>query len=185
MISVVREMCIFMIIAQAVMFFIPGSVYVKYVRVLVGIMMIVGITGPLFGLFINEEKKMEISRKVAELEENIHMEGYELPAGDGGREIYDAVETELKERLGECESNYRVLDTDILENKVVVTVEEKRDGERKNTEESPQIISIAPVTLGETEDEKEKKDSGDIEKLKELYGQHIGVSAENIEIVLQ
>ena len=40
MVSVVKEICIFMIVAQAVLFFVPGSVYVKYVRVLVGIMMI-------------------------------------------------------------------------------------------------------------------------------------------------
>ena len=64
MVSVVKEICIFMIVAQAVLFFVPGSVYVKYVRVLVGIMMIMGITGPLFGLFLSEDKKLEIGQTI-------------------------------------------------------------------------------------------------------------------------
>ena len=40
MISAIRDICIFMIIAQTILYFVPGDSYMKYVRVLVGIMMI-------------------------------------------------------------------------------------------------------------------------------------------------
>ena len=40
MVEAIKEICIFVIIAQAVMFFVPGNAYMKYVRILVGILMI-------------------------------------------------------------------------------------------------------------------------------------------------
>ena len=40
MISAIKEICIFMIIAQAILFFVPGTSYGKYVRLLVGMMLI-------------------------------------------------------------------------------------------------------------------------------------------------
>ncbi len=99
MVSVVKEICIFMIVAQAVLFFVPGSVYVKYVRVLVGIMMIMGITGPLFGLFLSEDKKLEIGQKIEALEAGIRSEENVFAVPDSRQDIYRAVEQELKERL--------------------------------------------------------------------------------------
>ena len=57
MVAAVKEICIFVMIAQAVMFFVPSNSYMKYVRILVGVMMILKITEPVFGLFLDEERE--------------------------------------------------------------------------------------------------------------------------------
>ena len=192
MVSVVKEICIFMIVAQAVLFFVPGSVYVKYVRVLVGIMMIMGITGPLFGLFLSEDKKLEIGQKIEALEAGIRSEENVFAVPDSRQDIYRAVEQELKERLEAGGGKYRVLDAEVAEDKVVITVEEAESGrERDFRDEEKQVtIQIEPIRIGE-ENEKEAGALGqavpdsDILALKELYGSRIGVAGENIEIIFR
>ncbi len=192
MVSIVKEICIFMIVAQAVLFFVPGSVYVKYVRVLVGIMMIMGITGPLFGLFLSEDKKLEIGQKIEALEAGIRSEENVFAVPDSRQDIYRAVEQELKERLEAGGGKYRVLDAEVAEDKVVITVEEAESGrERDFRDEEKQVtIQIEPIRIGE-ENEKEAGALGqavpdsDILALKELYGSRIGVAGENIEIIFR
>lgn len=184
MVAVIREICIFMIIAQAILFFVPGSSYMKYVRVLVGIMMIMRITGPFFELFLEEGEKKEIADAVEALERKIDLEGKELILADNEREIYENIETELKNRLAGCESGYEVVDVRLLGNeglafegegeKIAVTVSEKKaKGEGS--------IRIEPVKLGEKETEKAERE----QELKELYGSCIGVDAARIEIRLK
>lgn len=193
MVSVVKEICIFMIVAQAVLFFVPGSVYVKYVRVLVGIMMIMGITGPLFGLFLSEDKKLEIGRRIEALEAGIHSEENVFAVPDSRQDIYRAVEQELKERLETGGGKYHVLDAEVAEDKVVVTVKEADSGREGDfqDEEGQETIQIEPVRIGE---ENEREAAGalgqavpesDILELKELYGSRIGVDGENIEIIFR
>ena len=190
MVSVVKEICIFMIVAQAVLFFVPGSVYVKYVRVLVGIMMIMGITGPLFGLFLSEDKKLEIGQKIEALEAGIRSEENLFAVPDSRQDIYRAVEQELKERLEEGGGSYHILDAEVAEDKVVVTVKEAERGMERDfqDEERQETIQIEPIRIGE---EKETGALGqavpdsDILALKELYGSRIGVDGENIEIIFR
>lgn len=193
MVSVVKEICIFMIVAQAVLFFVPGSVYVKYVRVLVGIMMIMGITGPLFGLFLSEDKKLEIGRRIEALEAGIRSEENVFAVPDSRQDIYRAVEQELKERLETGGGKYHVLDVEVAKDKVAVTVKEADSGREGDfqDEEGQETIQIEPVRIGE---ENEREAAGalgqavpesDILELKELYGSRIGVDGENIEIIFR
>ncbi len=74
MVDAVKEICIFMIIAQAILFFVPGSTYMKYVRVLVGIIMIIRIMEPVLGLFPGEGTQQEIRQAIAMLENSIRSE---------------------------------------------------------------------------------------------------------------
>lgn len=177
MVGTIREICIFMIIAQAVLLFVPGNVYVKYVRVLVGIMMIMGITGPVFGLFMDEGKKQEIRERAEELERKLSEQNSEFAVSDNGQEIYRKIEQELKGRLQECESGYEVLDVSLSEDRVTVIL-----GEKQEVGEEREEIRIEPVTLGEEKDIRHPREE---EKLKEAYGNRIGVEAEKMEIVLR
>lgn len=54
MLAIVKEMGIFVVLAQAVLFFVPKETYAKYVKVLIGIMVIAKLISPLFTLFSNE-----------------------------------------------------------------------------------------------------------------------------------
>ena len=95
MISAIKEICIFMIIAQAILFFVPGTSYGKYVRLLVGMMLILRITEPLFGIFLSEEKQLEIRERISDLEQIIHRQEAEIVLEDNveviGREIEEEI----------------------------------------------------------------------------------------------
>lgn len=47
MIEMIKEMGIFIVIAQAIIYFVPSENYVKYVKVIVGILMIAKVAGPI------------------------------------------------------------------------------------------------------------------------------------------
>ena len=96
MISAIKEICIFMIIAQAILFFVPGTSYGKYVRLLVGMMLILRITEPLFGIFLSEEKQLEIRERISDLEQIIHRQEAELVLEDNGAVIGREIEEEIK-----------------------------------------------------------------------------------------
>lgn len=178
MIAAIKEICIFVIIAQAVMFFVPGNSYMKYVRVLVGIMMILKITEPIFGLFLDEEKEQEIRERILELEENIDLSSEGFETEDRTMSIYESIEEELKNRLSECESGYEVSDVSITdENKLLVTLFVK---EAETKEE--RSIQIAPVAIGDSAAREVSVSPETEEELKTLFADCIGVEKESIEL---
>ncbi len=54
MLAIVKEIGIFVVIAQAILYFVPKETYAKYVKVLIGIMIIAKITSPVFSLLSGE-----------------------------------------------------------------------------------------------------------------------------------
>ncbi len=112
---------------------------------------------------------------------------------DSRQDIYRAVEQELKERLEAGGGKYHVLNAEVAEDKVVVTVKEADSGREGDfqDEEGRETIQIEPVRIGE-ENEREAVGAlgqavpeSDILELKELYGSRIGVDGENIEIIFR
>lgn len=179
MVAAIKEICIFVIIAQAIMFFVPGNAYMKYVRVLVGIMMILKITEPIFGLFLDEEKEREIAERILLLEQNIDIESEALEAEDKDNSmgIYESIEEELKNRLNECECGYEVLDVSLTgEQKLLVTLKEEE-------KEAAEAIRIEAVEIGGSKAYGEGPGEEKEQELKELFQSCIGVDAGRIEIV--
>jgi len=173
--------CIFVIIAQAVMFFVPGNAYMKYVRILVGILMILKITEPVFGLLLDKEKEKEISEGIAFLEQNIELNAAKLEIKDNRTEIYGSVTEELKNKLNNCESGYKVLNVELTEDqRIVITVAAE---ETENSSENK--IQIDSVVIGESSMRSNKSSEGKEEELKQAFGNSISVDAEKIEVVFQ
>ena len=178
MVAAIKEICIFVIIAQAIMFFVPNNSYMKYVRVLVGIMMILKITEPIFGLFLDEEREQEIEKRILLLEQNIDLNSNAFEFEDNTMGIYESIEEELKIRLNECGSGYEILDVVITEeNKLIVTISHK---ETKDGDEN--TIWIEQIMIGNTASEESGAEK-EKEELKKLFENCIGVDAERIEIV--
>lgn len=175
MIAVIKEICIFMMIAQAILFFVPGSSYGKYVRLLVGVMLILRLIEPLFGLMIKDEKQLEMKERIQELEQAIHAESREIKLEDSEAIVGRTIEEELKNRLEECEDAYRIVSVD-LEQKtenIIITISEEREAGGEGE------IWIEPVLIGDGG----MKDKTEKEELKALYGSCLGVETERIEIV--
>jgi len=199
MISIIKNICIFMIIAQAVLFFVPDGAYMKYVRILVGIFIILRITEPLFGFLMDEDREEEMKERIREWEAGIEYESYDLEIEDGSMGIYSGIEEELKEKLDQCESDYQVKKVELVKDlsgdnmEVVVTVSPKQEVNAVSGENIKNIerIQIAPVVIGDEEEENAgagdphgegETYDGELEKLKELYGAYIGADPERMEI---
>lgn len=179
MVGAIKEICIFVIIAQAVMFFVPGNSYMKYVRILVGILMILKITEPVFGLLLDKEKEKEISEGIALLEQNIELNAGKLEIKDNRTEIYGSVTEELKNKLNNCESGYKVLNVELTEDqRIVITVAAK---ETENSSENK--IQINLVVIGESSMRSDESSKEKEEELKQAFGNSISVDAEKIEVV--
>ena len=99
MISSIKEICFFMIIAQGILYFVPGDSYMKYVRILVGVLMILRLMTPFLNLITNTDISREINWKIAQLEQSIEWEQQEFELEDREMGIYSSIEEALKEQL--------------------------------------------------------------------------------------
>ena len=128
MILAMKEICIFMLIAQAILFFVPGGTYMKYVRILVGILMILRVTEPLLDFFADEDIGKEIQIRMAELLKEAEEDGQMLVVEDGSMGIYKGIEEELKRKLVQCKNDYAVSEVTLDEEEglVVITVESQK-----------------------------------------------------------
>ena len=185
MILAMKEICIFMLIAQAILFFVPGGTYMKYVRILVGILMILRVTEPLLDFFADEDIRKEIQKRMAELLEEAEEDGQMLVVEDGSMGIYKGIEEELKRKLVQCKNDYAVSEVTLDEEEglVVITVESQKE----EKVEADGEIRIAPVVLGDEKNQEEKASDdnqkyGEMQELKEQYGNCIGVDPESIVI---
>ena len=195
MISIMKEICIFMIIVQGILCFVPGNSYIKYVRILVGIILILRITEPILSLVAGGDVRQEIDRKVSELERSISMEQQKLEIEDREMGIYNSIEEELKERLRTCEGDYVVEKVELVDGektescngkripsgdnlRILITVSPRKEGKTRTIGEE---IRIESVDISQNGKVNEIQD----EKLKEQYSECIGVNPENIEIAIR
>lgn len=197
MISIMKEICIFMIIVQGILCFVPGNAYMKYVRILVGIILILRISEPLFQLFAKGDVKQEIEWEVSELKKSIALGQQELEIEDCKMGIYSSIEEELKERLGKCESDYEIRKVELLRDenaqtsgnsgnssgdslRISITVSRKKEQGTSGQENLADMIRIEPVVIRQKGTECEIQE----QELKKQYSECIGVSAENIDLIL-
>ena len=181
MLTEIKEICIFMIIAQTILFFVPGTSYMKYVRVLVGIIIILRMMEPVFGLVMDEEKSREILERMAVLKGEISREEKAFEVEDYTGEIYQEIEEELRSRLEKCDDSYEVTDVSIEKegSGIVITL-------RQNTGRIQQeTIRVEPVRIGEDAEQELQKEEKEIRELKNRYGSCIGVEAEKLTIIFQ
>lgn len=184
MIVGIRNTCIFMLAAQALLFFVPGQSYEKYVRVLVGIVMIFQISGPLLRFFLSEGEYQQILQQGKRMEEEINQiyDSYEIQGKQTG--IYEGIERELQSRLKAAAPDYEVLQVRILDQEGRVL----QEGSGEMEAEKIQVVvrkkqrekRIEPIRFGEGE-HKERAEKE--EELKALYGASIHVEPQRIEIV--
>lgn len=193
MISIIKNICIFMIIVQAVLFFVPSGAYMKYVRILVGILLILRITETLFGFLLDEGQSEEIRGRLQEWENSMEYHNYEIEIEDGSMGIYSGIEEELKGKLEACESDYQVKAVELVKGingddmGISVTVAPKDDsaGINGNEVKAGERIQIEPVVVGEKADAAKEADPDEeksLWELKVLYGNCIGVAPERMEI---
>ena len=152
MLTAIREVGIFIVIAQAILFFVPGESYVKYVKVIVGIIMIVKIAQPVLSLVTDGEWESIMEQALLDSEKyGFGMQKLEITGVSRG--IYTEIEEELRRKLKEeTPEGYEVSEVELRENGIVITVAGK--------EAEPKLY----------------------EYLKEQYGRLLGMEASDVEI---
>lgn len=183
MIEMIKEMGIFIVVAQALLYFVPGNSYVKYVKVVIGIAMIAKIAEAVLSPFSGNaadgfDEILDQSFTFMEAEG----ESVEEAADEKNKAaILKGLNDEIRLRLNEAPMNgFVVEEVSLRENLsgelqgISVTVSE---GGRK-----PEI-KIEKIPAGT--DEEDKETSQTEEKLKKHYGAVLEIPPEQIEIRLK
>lgn len=198
MISIMKDICIFMIIAQAILFFVPNHSYMKYVRILVGILMIFRMTQPLFHLIMSEEEQSALLQQMTTLEEAMEQNMPELDIEDNRMGIYQSIEEEIRNRLCQCEiEEYEVTKVELAgeENtygqegelkSICVVLKHRTENNEDNIRIQLEPVKIEQKQGREQRKELEQKEAMAQEKqLKQIFGECLGVSPDRIRIVVQ
>lgn len=182
MVSIIKDICIFMIAAQALLLMVPGNSYMKYVKVLVGIIMILLVCRPLVSWLFGEEGPY-MEQVLAELEEGIPRMQEKQDKGESVMGIYSSIEEELKYMLNqELAGQYLV-------KSVELKMEEKESGmggesviqsiwiEAEETKDNSHIVTITPVKISGLKEAEQKT-----EALEQRIGECIGVAPERLKV---
>lgn len=189
---------IFILCAQCFMHFTAGKVYEKYVKLLVGVMILAQFIVPVRAVFFGRENAWmweEIEQFQKELEEKMEEAGKEAEASmeqgtaGGGMENSRekrALEAEIEKRIAETAGSYGVSveGVELMEKppKIVVTV---RGTEKKEKER----IRVGKITIGQGkgQDIADLQESGDgeTEELAEAFSEALGVDADYIGVIRQ
>ncbi len=185
MIEMIKEMGIFIVVAQALLYFVPGNSYVKYVKVVIGIAMIAKIAEAVVLPFSNNaagdrlDEMLDQSFTFMEASEE-SMEG--KADEENKAAILKGLNEEIRLRLNEDPSyGFVVEEVSLKENPsgelqgISVTVSESGG---RNPE-----IKIEKIPAGA--DGEDKETSQTEEKLKKRYGDILGIPPEQIEIRLK
>lgn len=176
MIQIIREIGIFIVIAQAVLYFVPGESYVKYVKVIIGIIMIARMAQPLL-LFVNGQEWERMLEEMPDIRSFSEVE-MSVPDKDGSSGIERSIGRELQEKLNKDPAQgYRVRSVEISclgegEGNIAVAVEQESKNEGK--------IKIGRITVKENAEE-----DGEMLRLKEHYGRTLGIEPERIKITME
>jgi len=185
MIEMIKEMGIFIVVAQALLYFVPGNSYVKYVKVVIGIAMIAKIAEavllPFSGNALEDGLDEILDQSFTFMEaEGESMEG--AADEENKAAILKGLNDEIRLRLNEAPFNgFAVEEVSLRENSsgelqgISVTVSESSG---RNPE-----IKIEKIPAGT--DEEDKETSQTEEKLKKHYGDVLGIPPEQIEIRLK
>lgn len=188
-----KSMGIFILCAQSFLHFTAGKVYEKYVKLLIGVMILAQFVVPVRALFLGRENAWmweEIERFQAELEDIMEKAGQDAAASmeqdmqeaGTGREKA-ALEAEIKERLAETAGSHGVSveEVEFKENppRLIVTV----SGETPETGG----IKVEKIIIGQgkgqdIEDMPEGR-RGMREELSGAFARALGTDADYVEVV--
>lgn len=210
LVELIKRIGIFMIAAQAVLHFAPGQKYEKYIKLIVGALILLQFVAPLGGIFAREGT--DWGGKLSEMEELFEEDG-----STGGLDgmpsaadvMVESLENEIKSRLNAeiLEEGYLVSDVQIhmktieedegrqyvLEHMRVV-VYRKAAGSAQTDKTKIEKIQIEKIDIDmrgedgreETAEEDNRLFYGETEeladRLRKRFGEILGMDAEDMEV---
>ncbi len=174
----IKRTGIFLICAESILHFMPGSSYQKYVKVLIGIMVLAQFLIPLKAFFTGTEKA-EIEQQIVEFQQMIESQGAEMQSAelwsvtDSEITIEQETKKEIKSRLNNIatENGYQI--EDIIIDKIIYVIIRERKWKS---------INIQKIEL-EQKQGGEPQMSEELLSLKALFSKELGIEAEYLEVV--
>ncbi len=184
---------IFILCAQSFMHFAAGKTYEKYVKLLIGVMILAQFIVPVRALFLGSENAQmweEIEQFRKEMERMAQETGRDAAEAleQGGTDLgaereKRAVEEELKGRIAEIAGSYGWVaeEVELSEEPPKITVKVRREGKEKG---KIKIDKIA-VETGEGQDIRDLPEhQGDgLYNLRVAFAKAIGVDADYVEVL--
>lgn len=183
----IKRMGVFLLCAECILHFAPGNSYQKYIRALIGLMILMQFMVPIRAILTGEEKAViesqvnELRYQLESISESAKTDITEdIP--DQNELIFANINEEIKLRLNSIPNpenlSYLVTDVKIGNiSRVFVKTGTEEGGGQDNHIKIP-IISIGSVTLGEEENQSE------IPELRKLFANELNIEEEYLEVVI-
>lgn len=201
--EIIKKLGIFIIISQTIVHFCPNNSYERYIRMLVGIMIISLMVIPVAGIFFSQvefdyaSRLSQFEKDFYEAVESVEFQE-ELDSGIAEEEVIEETEEKIKTRLNNAiqgieingEKSAEGENSEIL-NRYKVTQVSIRMVEQEtylliiiDEMDGSSDINVEKVQVGESDN----KNTGDInngevvEKLREFFAEQLGIQKENLEV---
>lgn len=198
MLDGIREIGIFLVIAQAILYFVPGESYSKYVKVIVGVLLIALAVRPVLGLFKGQGSDLLSSGSEA-MWDILQQKPEEAALENSSSGIYEGIEKELTKSLLEKvreqqPSGYQVTHVSLSgegeEGMVSITLKKEEDlqeaGEERGQEGAIKIekTEIPNITLQEEASFPEEEEQEKEQALSEHFAGVLNTEPDRIRIFL-
>lgn len=178
----VKKTGIFLICAESILHFLPGTSYQKYVKVLVGIMILAQFLLPVKALLAGAEKE-SIERKVLEFRQMVENQSEEiqtdtLHALSSEEKVEQETKEEIKLRLNKIasERGYEIEEI-VLGEKTHVILREKKEQKGNRIEK----IRISEIGL-ERDEKADGEENPKLLEMKALFCEALGTGKEYLEV---
>lgn len=178
-----KHIGIFIICAQTMLHFVAGKSYEKYVKLLIGIIILAQFIVPVRGIFLGSSNA-DILGQVEIFSQEIEKNKADMAMKYEAVEITDSVEAEMKGKLEPIAEAYgydiEKIDINDEDSKLIIKIGHRKD---KNT------VKIEKIEKIKIQKEQEKKEI-DVQKeapdgMREEFSKQLGVDEEYINILLE
>ena len=186
LIELIKKIGIFMIAAQAVIHFAPGQKYEKYMKLIVGIMILLQFLAPVYKIL--EGTEADWSTRLSNMEQELQTDGFAVEfqeSGSAAEAMIKSIEEEIKSKLNNELSGeaYMVISVSVkLEDMDV----KKGTGENNNSQYALDTVRVAvrAYTRENNAEESDMDDNTDgsdrIEKIEKIQIQQVTLGESSV-----
>ncbi len=189
---------IFILCAQSFMHFAAGKTYEKYVKLLIGVMILAQFIVPVRALFLGPENAQmwdEIEHFREEMERMAEEAGQDAAAAmeqgradPGAGRAKSAVEEEMKGRIAEVAGScgWVAQEVELLQEPPRIMIKVRREGNGEEERKKIKIDKIAAGTgMGQDIEDLPEYQEERLGDLREAFAKAIGVDADYVEVVAE
>ena len=187
----VKRMGIFLICAESILYFSPGNSYQKYIRVLIGFMLLMQFMIPVKAILSGQDKvsienqvnefRLQLESAASEKNDFLHFPDQEEMVE---KSIIEEVKSRLNQVLREEKKGYLVANVEIGKITTVIIVPQQPNHDSQSL--GDEKINIANITIDKIDIREKKQNISEQEKedIIHLFCRELGTSKEYLEVII-